>query len=262
MKTNSKVLININNLDEINKYKEIGYTNFLFAVKDLSVGYNAFELSDIPTDSYLLINRVFDSKGINIVKDNIDTIKKYKGVIFEDLGVFHLLKDSGIELVWFQNHYATNIESLNYYLTHGCTSAIISNEITGNEIEYLVNNAVSPVILNVFGKNQIMYSRRTLVSNFNKHFNLDNRDSAILNEPVSKNEFLIKENEYGAVIFNNTYFNYIEFSNKLDDSKIKYYLVLNLDYEPNEIKEILDGKQVGDEGFLNRKTVYRLEDYK
>ena len=262
MKTNSKVLININNLDEINKYKEIGYTNFLFAVKDLSIGYNSFEFNNIPTDSYLLINRVFDTQGINLVKDNLETIKKYKGVIFEDLGVFHLLKDTGIELIWFQNHYATNTESLNYYLTHGCTSAILSNEITKEEITDLVNNAKQPVIINIFGKNQIMYSRRTLVSNFNKHFNLDNRKESILNEPVSHNEFLIKENEYGAVVFNNIYFNYIDFSKTLDDSKIKFYLVLNLDYEPASINEILEGKKVGNEGFLNRKTVYRLEDYK
>ena len=107
-----------------------------------------------------------------------------------------------------------------------------------------------------------MYSRRTLVSNFNKHFNLDNRKESILNEPVSHNEFLIKENEYGAVVFNNIYFNYIDFSKTLDDSKIKFYLVLNLDYEPASINEILEGKKVGNEGFLNRKTVYRLEDYK
>ena len=261
MKTN-KLLININNLDEITKYKEIGVPNFLFAVKDLSVGYTEFSLSDIPTDSYLLINRVFDTEGINLVKDNLETIKKYKGVIFEDLGVFNLLKDSGIELIWFQNHYVTNIESLNYYLTHGCTSAVISNEITSEEIKYLVDNSKSPLVLNIFGKNQIMYSRRTLVSNFNKHFNLDTRDHAILNEPVSHNEFLIKESKYGAVVFNNTYFNYIKLANELDDSKILYYLVFNLDKKPEEIEEILNGKEIGDDGFLNRKTVYRLEDYK
>ena len=40
------------------------------------------------------------------------------------------------------------------------------------------------------------------------------------------------------------------------------YLVMNKDYSVKEIEEILNGKEVGNDGFLNRKTVYRLADYK
>ena len=65
MIANSKILININNLNDINEYKKIGINNFLFAVKDLSIGYTSYDLENIPTDSYLFINRVFDTEGIN-----------------------------------------------------------------------------------------------------------------------------------------------------------------------------------------------------
>ena len=71
MIANSKILININNLNDINEYKKIGINNFLFAVKDLSIGYTSYDLENIPTDSYLFINRVFDTEGINIFKSNI-----------------------------------------------------------------------------------------------------------------------------------------------------------------------------------------------
>ena len=38
------------------------------------------------------------------------------------------------------------------------------------------------IILNVFGKNNIMYSRRTLLTNFNKYFKLKTNKQIILKE--------------------------------------------------------------------------------
>lgn len=51
----SKILININQLNEIEEYKEIGITNFLFAVREFSIGYNEFDLEDIPRDLIFLL---------------------------------------------------------------------------------------------------------------------------------------------------------------------------------------------------------------
>ena len=98
MKT-SKILININDFKEISEYKKIGIDNFLFAVKGLSIGYKAFSLEDIPKDSYLLINRLMDTDAIALVRQNISLISEFRGVLFEDVGVFNLLNDTGIELM-------------------------------------------------------------------------------------------------------------------------------------------------------------------
>ena len=62
-------------------------------------------------------------------------------------------------------------------------------------------------------------------------------------------------------IFNNTYFNYVSLIPKYED-KVMFFLVLNLDLSVGEIKDVIDGKNYGDDGFLNRKTVFKLEDYK
>ena len=48
MMKKQKVLININNLEEINEYKKIGINNFLFALEGFSIGYNSFDVNDIP----------------------------------------------------------------------------------------------------------------------------------------------------------------------------------------------------------------------
>lgn len=257
----SKLLININNLDEMKKYEEIGITNFLFAVEKFSIGYKTFDIDSIPDNVYILINRVMDTAAIDEFKTIVDKLDRFKGVIFEDIGVFNILKDKDLELIWFQNHFTTNYNSINFWLNNGCTSAVISNEITKEEINKIITSATKPLVLNVLGKNQIMYSRRTLLSNFNKYNNLEDNKDMILNETHTKNVFNAKETEYGTVIYNNEYFNYTKLMNNIDDGKIKFYMILNLDLSIDEIKEILDGREFGNDGFLNKKTVYRMSEY-
>ena len=256
----SKLLININKLEEIAEYKKIGITNFLFAVKGFSIGYNTFELKEIPEDSYLLINRVMDTKSIEELRLRKDELAKFKGIIFEDLGVYNILRDLEIELIWFQNHFTINNESMRFWLSR-VDSAVIGNEITSTEIESIIENASKPLVLNVLGKNQIMYSRRTLLSNFNKYNNLDNYNDMTLDVHGTKDEFFARENELGTVIYNNEYFNYLEFAESLNEDKIKFYLIMNLDLNPNDLEEILNGKSFGNDGFLNKKTVYKMSEY-
>ena len=140
MMKNMQVLININNLNEIEDYKKIGITNFLFPIKDFSIGYHDFELKDIPTDSYLFMNRVLDSKDIDKLISMKEDILKYKGIIFEDIGVFNIFKDTGIDLIWNQSHFVTNYSSINYWFKLGVKSCVIANDITKEEIKEIIGN--------------------------------------------------------------------------------------------------------------------------
>lgn len=255
----SKILININNLSEIEEYKKIGINNFLFAVQEFSIGYETFALSEIPDDSYIYLNRVMDTKAIDDFKKIVPELKRFKGIIFEDIGIFNILKNKGLNLIWFQNHFTTNKASLNYYLNYGCTSAVISNEITSSEIEEIINVLPGKLILNVLGKNNIMYSRRTLLTNFNKYQNLEDYNDMTLN--TGKNSFFARESEYGTLLFNNEYFNYIPYANTLNDDDIFLYLILNLDLSISKIDEIINGEEFGNVGFLNKKTVYKMSEY-
>ena len=232
----SKVLININNLNEIEYYEKIGITNFLFAIEGYSIGYNTFSIEEIPTNSYILINRVMDTKCVDNLKKDKDVLSKFKGIIYEDIAVYNIFKDTDTELIWFQNHFTTNYESINFWCENGCKSAVISNEITKEEIFEIIDKETKPLVLNVLGKNQIMYSRRTLLSNFNKYNNLEDYNNMNLITNNGKNNFYAKESEYGTTLFNNEYFNYISLMNEIDDNKIMFYLVLNLDLEPSKIK--------------------------
>ncbi len=255
----SRILININNLKEMEEYRKIGINNFLFAIPEFSIGYKTFPLREIPDDAYIYINRVMDTEAIDNFKKIVPELKRFKGIIFEDIGVFNILKRENLPLIWFQNHFTTNKESLKYYLNNGCISAVISNEITESEINDIIKELPGKLILNVLGKNYIMYSRRTLLSNFNKYQNLDDYNDMTIN--TGKNSFFVRESDYGTLVFNNEYFNYIPYANGLPDDAISLFLILNLDLDVLDIKEIIEGKSFGNEGFLNKKTVYKMSEY-
>lgn len=260
MKTN-KLIININNLSEIEEYKKIGITNFLFAVEHFSVGYKTFkieELMNLDCNVYLLINRMMDTKVLDEFKKIVPSISFVKGIFFEDIGIYNILKDTNIPLIWNQTQFGTNYVSINSWLDK-VESAVISNSITLEEIIEIVNKAKKPIVFNVFAKNMIMYSRRTLLSNFNKFKGLDDIKNVYLKEKISDVVFKAIEDEFGTVIFNNKYFNYINIIDKLNDDNILFYYINNLDLSVNEIKELINDEFTDyDLGFLDKKTIFKV----
>ncbi len=256
-----KILINIEQLNDIENYKKIGINNFLFAVSDFSIGYKSFELEELRNlecKKYLLINRIFNSEDCDKFKSIISKLSIFDGVIFEDIAVYNMLKNTDINLIWNQTHFATNYSSINHWLEL-VNSAVISNELTLEEVSEILDKSNKKLVLNIFGKNPIMYSRRTLLTNFNKNFNLDDNKEMILNETITKNEFLAKETDKGTFILNNKPFNLIPFLKEFNNDNIEFYLIYPNGLNANEISEYLNGKLDNtDNGFMNKKTIYKL----
>lgn len=262
MKTN-KIIITINNLNEIDEYKKIGITNFLFAVKDFSIGYTSFtleEISNLNENIYLLINRIMDTKSIDEFKKIISKLNFAKGIFFEDLGIYQILKDTNIPLIYNQTQFATNTQSINFFLDK-TYSAVVSNSLCENEVINIIENVKKPIIFNVFAKNMVMYSKRKLLTNYNEFYNLDKTNHVFIEETFKGKTFEVKEDENGTVIFNDLYFNYLNILSKLNDDNILFYYINNLDLEPNDIKKLLDNKfKKFDDGFLNKKTIFKVGD--
>lgn len=259
-----KILINIENLSDIEEYKKIGINNFLFAVDNFSIGYKTFDINsliNIKENKYLLINKIFNTEDINEFKKMIPLLNKFNGIIFEDIGVYHLLKDTNINLIWNQSHFATNYSSINYWLDL-TNSAVISNELTKEEVKEIIDKSNKKVILNVFGKNNIMYSRRTLLTNFNKYFKLKTNKEIILKENISNCEFRMLENESGTFTFDNNYFNIIDYIKYFNDNNILFYLIYPFGLSTLEIKDIIENNSTikYNDGFMNKKTIYKLGD--
>lgn len=256
-----KILINIEQLTDIDSYKKIGINNFLFAVSDFSIGYKTFKISDIEKlecNKYLLINRIFNSEDCENFKKIIPELSNFDGIVFEDIAVYNILKSTNINLIWNQTHFATNYSSINYWLEL-VDSAVISNELTLDEVRDILDKSNKKLVLNIFGKNPIMYSRRTLLTNFNKNFNLSSNKEMVLNESITKNEFLATETDKGTFIFNNSYFNLMPYLKDFNNDKILYYLIYPNGLSASEIDEYINGKLDNtNDGFMNKKTIYKL----
>ena len=257
-----KILVRINNLDEINDYKKLEISNFLFAIEDYSIGYNTFKLDDLSkldVNVYLLVNRVLDNEGIDSFKKIIDKLVFAKGIIFEDIGVYEVLKDKGIPLIWNQNHFAVNSRSINIWLDK-VSSVVISNELEKSELEFVLDKVNKRVVLPVLGLNMAMYSRRYLLSFYNAYKGLKTLKRALLKTDNGK-EFIAVENKYGTVLFYKNYYSLLDDVNEFNDDKVLFYYI-----DPNmlntiEVKELLEGKK---SDFINpfyeNKTVYRIGD--
>lgn len=256
----NKYLVRINDLNEIEEYKKKGISNFLFPLEYFSIGYNAFRLSDLKeldVKVYLLVNRIFDNITLDEFIKIKDDLSFICAIIFEDIAVYEVLKDSGINLIWNQAHFVVNSRSINLW-NEKVYSCMLSNELTREEIEYILGSSTKKVILPILGLNMAMYSRRYLLSYYNEFKGLKETKKGILstNNNIS---FLAVENEFGTVLFYNKYYNLTH--EKFDDDNVLFYYIDPNSLEPQDVYDILDGKEIDyDNRFYNNKTIYKIGD--
>lgn len=254
---NNKVLITINNLDDIEKLRELGITKFAFPLANFCVGIpNTFFVSEIPCDGYLFINRVLDNKGIDELRIILKNLpNNIKGIIFDDLGIMELIKDLDIEKILYLSHFNTNSKSVNIYLDL-VDSVILSTDITREEIEHIINNSKKGITLFTFGYTGVMYSRRLLIDNYCNFYGLEKENPiTILND---NKMFLVYENEYGTYFYHNKVFNGLE----LMDLEAKYYFINLAFLNTEDVINALNGNISGidsDKGFLYTETIYKLK---
>ena len=254
---NDNILITINNLEDINKLKELGITKFVFPLKEFCAGIpNTFLISEIPCDGYIFVNRVLDNKGIDELRKILSNLPgNIKGIIFDDLGIFELIKDLTIEKIIYLSHFNTNSESVNIYLDL-VDSVILSTDITKKEIEYIINKTKKGITLFTFGYVGVMYSRRKLIDNYSKFYNIKKENPIVIDNTGHK--FLVYENNYGTYFYYNKVFNGLE----LMDLNAKYYFINSVFLNIQELENILKGNIEGidcDNGFLYQETIYKLK---
>ncbi len=262
----SKIIINVDNIEYLDDYRKVGLTTFLFPLEGYSVGYKTFSIEEINkidvSNKYVLLNRVLDYKSIDSFKEDIDKLKGIKGIIFEDIGIYNILKDKkDIELILFQNHFNCNSISVNFWLDR-VSSVVISNELTLEEIKDIVKSSKAPVVLHLYGYNQVMYSRRKLLTNWSEEFNVPYKNSNVITDQATKVKFRALENEYGTVMYSDKIFNGKEL---LDLDNVRYFYVNTTMIDHSNVMKYLkditrDRNKDEDDGFLYRETIYKLKE--
>lgn len=246
---------------------EEGITSVLFPLQGYSIGFDEpFLLEEIPKleNHYLYLNRIINSHEFESLKQLLlPVLNDIYGFVVEDFGVYELLKEMNYQgkIILYQSHFGTNVKTINTNLK-SFDSQVISTDITKKQILNILDKADKDLVVFGFGRIPAMYSRRTLLKNYASHFEYEKRTSLTMQESVTKKDFLVKENEYGTVIYNSTCFNGLSISHE----KIAYYIVNPVDIDIQDqlqlISEIKNKKEISivhDEGFLNQETIYRVK---
>ena len=237
MKNNYLLLVT--NLTIVSKLKEESNVTFLFPVQNFTVGFpHTFSIEEITVDhAFIFVNRILDHVQIEEFKNLIRQLpKNIEGIVFDDIGVLQVLNTipNHLTKILFLNHFNCNYKSINAYLAY-VDSVVVSTDITAAEVKEILKQAIKPLVLYTFGHMNIMYSRRLLLSNYNKHFHKNvSLDSTLTND--LQQSFRIIENDDGTVIYTSEPFNGLDLRGS---ANVLYYFIHSLFLTDEEVINII-----------------------
>lgn len=266
--TKNKNLVLVTNdtlIDRIKKENQESNITFLFPMENFCVGMTkTFKLEEITEEGFIFVNRILDKEGIEEFKKFLETLpNNIKGIVFDDIGILNVLLETGSKLtkILFLNHMNCNYESINSFLEY-VDSVVISTDITSEETKEILKKATKPLVIYAFGYVGIMYSRRTLLTNYNKHFKTSIEKEITLKESISKREVKAIENNYGTVIYTNEPFNNLKLRN---EANVLYNLINTIFMTDDEIIKIINSDNSLDAIYpykylSEEETIFRIKE--
>lgn len=243
--------------------KESGFT-FLFPLKGFNVGHSfEVDIESLEEESYILINRILDKKGIEKLEEILlENQNKIKGIVFEDLGGYHIIKKipKKIETIYFSSHGMCSIDTLKASQKFFDT-IVLSPDITKEEIESIDAKIDFPFGIYLYGPLPYLYSRRYLLTNFQRNQKLEEKKELNVLEKTTQKKFRFVENEFGTVCYDKNNFD----GRVVLHLKNIQYCIINLENTEYQsiakwMKDFLENKEIPSttSGFLYQKTIYRL----
>ena len=218
----------------------------LFGLKGFSIYDNVItleEINSITSDIYLSIDKNLFDEDLESLEKVLSVIDNYdiKGIFFYDLAVLSISKRLNIKtkLIWNQNFLVTNYKTCNFYYNEGVSGALISSEITIDEIIDIAKNTKLELFVNIFGHQLMGVSKRALISNYFSYYGISNEKD--LNYMIEKNEkFPVVENSICTRIYTKDVLNGIRYLKRLKDAGIKYLIIDDIFLESEVSQKIKD----------------------
>lgn len=259
----------MNNFYIIPNNKDILLNNLILPLEDYSIGFDVYykveEINKL-SEKYnisVIINKFMHKTDIENIGGILNKLINIKYFFIEDLGLTYFIPKE--KVVISQNHIINNYDSINYFKELGFTSVLINNDLTIEEIKEIISNTSSNLFMYFISKNNLMYSKRHLISAFSDYKNnvLDNKKE--ISEKISNYKLLIKEEKCGTCIFNskifsaNKYLDDIACINKIINlsniNKEETNIILN-NFKSKELNKLLEV----DNYFLENKIAYKVGD--
>lgn len=253
--------------------KDVIFNNLILPLKDYSIGFDVYyTVSEINSLSRklnisVIINKFLHKEDIkniiNIINElEIDNIKY---IFVEDLGLVSLLDND--KVVVSQNHIINNYDSINYFKSLGYSNILVNNDLTINELKEIISKTSSNLFMYFISKNNLMYSKRRLLTAFSNYKNSDISKKEVITEKVSNHKLIIKEEKCGTCIFNKRIFAGNKYISELS-SVNKIVNLSNMDeFETKTILKYMDKVNLSDyieidDYFLDNVIPYKVGDIK
>ena len=278
----SKIITIPSSIEEIEKTMDL-VDGFIIGIKDMCVNSN-YSITDLNIlsnikgkDIFINMNKNFHNNELSKVKDLLLELNNYniKAVMFYDIGLFNIYKnlDLDYDLVISEEHSITSYNTINYWNNKGIKYAHISSDITISEIEKIVKNSSSKLMITLFGYLPMFVSKRHIVKNYLDFFKLN--DNSRINYMEKENKvYPIIDDEVATQVYSNNILNGIKYSlididyiilNSFNIELDKFISVIemfksvnksNIDKYNNKINNMFDNV---DYGFLETKTIYKVK---
>lgn len=270
-----KIILKINKEDEL-LYPCDGYilgvTNFCicFGKTYLPADIKEIKQNNPGKKVFASLNRPIFNDEVKEYKETLKTLDEtgLDGIITGD--VASLTYNLKTPVILDQLHLNNSSLTVKHYLNNGASGIFLTNDITLEETnEIIKTNKNSLTFKQVFGLPHLSTSVRSLVTNYLKHFNkMKSGEVYKIIEDKKEDEYFICEDYFGTHILSA---NPINLLNKLslmeecllvfDGYLLKdYKWVLEAFYENNtKLTEKIDKEFNANEGFIDKKTIYRVK---
>lgn len=253
--------------------KDVVFNNLILPLKDYSIGFDVYyTVSEINSLSRklnisVIINKFLHKEDIKNITNIINELEidNIKYIFVEDLGLVSLLDNN--KVVVSQNHIINNYDSINYFKSLGYSNILVNNDLTINELKEIISKTSSNLFMYFISKNNLMYSKRRLLTAFSNYKNSDISKKEVITEKVSNHKLIIKEEKCGTCIFNKRIFAGNKYMSELS-SVNKIVNLSNMDeFETKTILKYMDKVNLSDyieidNYFLDNVIPYKVGDIK
>lgn len=272
-----KTLIKVNSIDEL----KLDADGYILGFNDFCLSFEkTFSIDEIKSivkeysekEIFVSLNKMIFNSELSLYKSILFELDKLplKGIIIGDTAA--LIYNLNTNLIMEQLHLNNSYLTANHYYNNGCSGIYLTNDITLEDINYIKENSNSILFKDVFCLSHLSTSKRNLITNYLKHFNIDKKDEYFyICEEKDNNYYLIKEDKTGTHIYNSKVLNIID---KVDDLKTDYVIFDSHMLNKENFKEIyndykkgiIDNEKINklfdfDNGFINKKTIYKVKNY-
>ena len=231
-------------------------------------------------DVFVKMDKNIFNEELGEVKDILCRLEQMAvcGVFFYDLSLLELKQELNLslDLVWSQTHMVTNFRTCQYYFDEGVRYALLSKEITLDEILEICKKSSIQTIVEVVSLPSVGFSRRKLLRNY-YHDALDKGESILsVKEKITGKHYLVKEEDAGTGFLLDEVLNGTSVISSLFHAGVSYILFREegidnfLELISDTKKYIADDcsdqhyvekyKKLGDStGFFFKKTIYRVK---